>query len=101
MTTPSTPELRAFIDNPQVHDRATFTNLTVGEVRALFGAARAEAAALDVDVLAEAEHRSYPRDPAVQRIEWSDLSDAEKAMWRRHAANHVREYARILAERGR
>jgi hypothetical protein len=44
------------------------------------------AAVLDVERLAEAMHGAYERDPNVKRIEWSDLSDAEKGMWKRHAA---------------
>lgn len=36
--------------------------------------------------LAEALHDSYLRDPAMPRITWADLNDAERGMWRRHAA---------------
>ena len=49
-------------------------------------------ASLDVERLARALHRSYDRDPAVRRIEWSDLNEADRGMWRRHAATVAREY---------
>ena len=51
-------------------------------------------APLDVERLARALHRSYDRDPAVRRIEWSDLNEADRGMWRRHAAAAIREYAK-------
>jgi len=47
---------------------------------------------LDVERLARALHRSYDRDPAVRRIEWNDLNEADRGMWRRHAAEVAREY---------
>jgi hypothetical protein len=55
-------------------------------------------APLDVERLARALHRSYDRDPAMRRIEWSDLNEAERGMWRRHAAAIVSEYARLEAK---
>ena len=51
-------------------------------------------APLDVERLARALHRSYDRDPAVRRIEWNDLNEADRGMWRRHAAAVIREYAK-------
>jgi hypothetical protein len=51
-------------------------------------------APLDVERLARALHRSYDRDPAVRRIEWADLNDADRGMWRRHTATVIREYAK-------
>jgi hypothetical protein len=53
---------------------------------------RGPLALLDVDRLARALHRSYDRDPTVRRIEWRDLNEAERGMWRRHAAAIAREY---------
>ena len=58
------------------------------EVERLFAAIEAEArASLDVERLARALHRS-----SVRRIEWSDLNEADRGMWRRHAATVAREY---------
>ena len=37
--------------------------------------------------LAAALHDSYLRDPAMPRITWDDLNEAERGMWYRHAEN--------------
>lgn len=50
-------------------------------------------AGLDVERLARALHDSYLRDPAMPRIYWTDLSQAERAAWKNHAKAVAREYA--------
>ena len=66
----------------------------VARIRRDWEAAAPDPAPLDVERLARALHRSYDRDPAVRRIEWNDLNEADRGMWRRHAAAIAREYAK-------
>lgn len=62
-------------------------------------AARPDSPTLDVERLAQAMHGSYERDPTMTRIEWDDLGDAEKRMWRRHAKEVRDRYAADTPER--
>jgi hypothetical protein len=55
-------------------------------------------AALDVERLARAQHASYERDPSVKRIEWGDLTEAERRMWIIHARVVAAEYAALASK---